>query len=240
MMRGTKTRTVSAIRTWCSTAHEQPHRRQPAPIAIVRIRNTQATAEHNAFRLLLCRLSAHRSSTGEWSRLSDYSTKSTNATMSIDGVCMPWARVWVAGPRVRWQRILPGCIAACVPIKASIDPNLVDVERLKDTPMWIFSEICERDSFAGAASLDRIDLECLLCYDSAIDVNDGLRASMHLARALRRRGARNVLFTAYPTTPDSDSMKGDTDSDQVKRSYTYDNPQLYEWLLQQSVPLIDV
>ncbi|NEJ83425.1 hypothetical protein GR268_43945, partial [Rhizobium leguminosarum] len=91
------------------------------------------------------------------------------------------------------------------------------------------------------------------------DDDEGLRASVCLVQALRRQGARSVLFTAYPTVAtkkdNADSMPGvffsvnggrggsDEQADQnelVKRSYTYDNPLLYQWLLQHSLPLLDV
>jgi predicted peptidase len=157
---------------------------------------------------------------------------------------------------------VPRCLAACVPIGAAADPHFVDVDRLKDTPLWLFhgSSRCDDvdglDMAASAAAAD--EEEAADVDDGCDDDAEGLRASVCLVQALRRQGARSVLFTAYPTVAtkkdNADSLPGvffsvasgggsDEQADQnelVKRSYTYDNPLLYQWLLQHSLPLLDV
>jgi pimeloyl-ACP methyl ester carboxylesterase len=157
---------------------------------------------------------------------------------------------------------VPRCLAACVPIAAATDPSLIDVDQLTDTPLWIFHGSDDADAHVA----DVLEEPELVADGATPDNGDGLRASMRLAQALRRRGARSVLFTTYPTTttttmtadsstattkdftnadplPGVSVVGGGGASDQnelVKRAYTYDNPLLYQWLLQHSLPLLDV
>lgn len=158
---------------------------------------------------------------------------------------------------------VPRCLAACVPIGAAADPHFVDVDRLKDTPLWLFHGSSRCDDVDGldmtASATDEEEAADADDSNGDGDDDEGLRASVCLVQALRRQGARSVLFTAYPTVAtkkdNADSMPGvffsvnggrggsDEQADQnelVKRSYTYDNPLLYQWLLQHSLPLLDV
>jgi pimeloyl-ACP methyl ester carboxylesterase len=157
----------------------------------------------------------------------------------------------------------PQRLAACVPIGAATGPNFVDVNRLKETPLWIFhgcSNGVGSDDIVADADDDDHDFEFdepeLNDGDGAVKSDEGLRASLSLVQALRRQGARSVLFTTYPTTAPSPSVGdstdslpgvssfsgscGDSENELVKRTYTYDNPLLYQWLLQHTLPLLDV
>jgi len=157
---------------------------------------------------------------------------------------------------------MPRSLAACVPIGAAADPNYVDVNQLKETPLWIFQG-CSDSTPIDEKILNDLDGDLVDEMNEA-SAGDGLQASLDLVRSLRKKGARSVLFTAYPTSSSppkttfpskeyNDNLEEEEvfgleeeprdphgGSEFLKRTYTYDNPLLYQWLLQHSLPLHDV